>query len=171
MKMLDRVLQRWRIRQAATLVPAGCRLLDIGCADGLLGKLLRTRLAEYIGIDPDLRVSELSESFKMIAGSFPQALADERPFDVITMLAVLEHIPLPDQDALARDCAKYLRAGGRLILTVPSPRVDWILKALIRLRVADGMSLEQHSVLLRKVWVEADDGSRGEATRGGLFDL
>lgn len=58
------------------------------------------------------------------------------------MLAVLEHIP--DRDALARECARVLRPGGRLVITVPKPAVDRILAVLLSLRLIHGMSLEQH---------------------------
>ena len=65
-------------------------------------------------------------------------------FDAITMLAVLEHIT-PDQHfALVSGCARLLRQGGQLIITVPSPAVDHILAVLTTIRLVDGMSLEQH---------------------------
>ena len=34
--------------------------------------------------------------------------------------------------------------GGRVVLTVPSPRVDAIVDRMIRLGIADGMSLDEH---------------------------
>jgi hypothetical protein len=60
------------------------------------------------------------------------------------MLAVLEHIPTARQAALADACHELLRDGGRLIITVPSPKVDHILAFLCFLRLIDGMSLEEH---------------------------
>src|SRR5262249_5180958 len=66
------------------------------------------------------------------------------PFDAITMLAVMEHIPLDQQAPLAQGCFRYLRPGGRLILTVPSALVDPILNVLRALRLIHGMSLEEH---------------------------
>jgi SAM-dependent methyltransferase len=80
----------------------------------------------------------------LVRGSFPDDLPDCAPFDVITMLAVLEHVPRDRQQAFASACAKYLRPGGRLVITVPSPRVDAILSVLKTLRLVDGMSLEEH---------------------------
>lgn len=58
------------------------------------------------------------------------------------MLAVLEHIPA--REALARECARVLRPGGRVVITVPKPAVDRILAVLLSLRLIHGMSLEQH---------------------------
>jgi hypothetical protein len=60
------------------------------------------------------------------------------------MLAVLEHFPEADYELLRTGCAAYLRAGGKLLITVPSPQVDYILKWLTFFRVIDGMSLEEH---------------------------
>jgi SAM-dependent methyltransferase len=63
-------------------------------------------------------------------------------FDTILMLATLEHIR--DKSPLGREGFRLLRPGGRLIVTVPTPTVDPIVAALHWLRLADGMSLEEH---------------------------
>jgi len=63
-------------------------------------------------------------------------------FDVVTMLATLEHIR--DKAPLARECRRLLRRNGRVIITVPSPKVDSIVHTLVRLGLADGMSLDEH---------------------------
>jgi hypothetical protein len=58
------------------------------------------------------------------------------------MLATLEHIR--DKDSLAGECFRLLRPDGRVIITVPSHLVDAIVHVLCVLRLADGMSLEEH---------------------------
>jgi hypothetical protein len=60
------------------------------------------------------------------------------------MLAVLEHFPPAAYDALRTGCEKFLKPGGKLLITVPSPAVDHILAVLKFLRLVDGMSLEEH---------------------------
>ena len=144
MKFADRVLQNWRIRKARPYIPQNARVLDIGCGDGALFKALNGTLAEGIGIDPELTRSEKSARYQLIAGYFPQDLPTAAPFDAITMLAVLEHIPRNLQKQWASDCARCLKPGGHLIITVPSPQVDAILDVLTKLKIIDGMSLEQH---------------------------
>src|SRR5207302_9201701 len=63
-------------------------------------------------------------------------------FDAVVMLATLEHIR--DKDPLGRACFRLLRPGGRLVITVPAGFVDTIVHVLCALRLADGMSLDEH---------------------------
>lgn len=151
MKAVDRWLQRWRIAKAAPYVAPGARVLDIGCADGALFRQLAQRVGEGVGLDSDLDGAPSTPRFRLIEGLFPEALAGAaaagagaQPFDVITMLAVLEHVPPERQRLLAEACARYLAPGGRLVLTTPSPLVDPILDLLIRLRIIHGMDTEGH---------------------------
>ncbi|HET9088402.1 MAG TPA: class I SAM-dependent methyltransferase [Acidobacteriaceae bacterium] len=145
MTYLDKLLQRWRVRKAAQFIPPGARVLDIGTADGALFRALAD-VRDSVGVDLDLDHNKLPKSpgVTFYQGTFPQVLPNPRTFDVITMLATLEHIPESALDGLAADCAAHLRPGGKLILTVPSPRVDTILPVLQKLGVIDGMAAEQH---------------------------
>jgi SAM-dependent methyltransferase len=144
MTAIDRLLQRWRISKARPYVAPGARLLDIGCADGELFRRI-PNVAAGIGVDPDLPACRppLANAV-LLSGHFPEALPDHEPFDVITLLAVLEHVPTGAQTALAMECAHHLKPGGYLVITVPSPLVDHILSVLRFCRLIHGMALEQH---------------------------
>ncbi len=146
MKYLDRLLQQWRARMVARHIPAGARVLDIGCADGRLFELLGGRISYGVGIDSELQTPVTTSKYVLLPGEFPKDLppAERRPYSVITALAVLEHIPPAASAEFARCCADYLEPNGLVILTVPSPAVDRILSALLAVRLIDGMSLEQH---------------------------
>ncbi len=102
------------------------------------------RYTEGIGIDPELDESIDRGTYRLIKGWFPDDLPTNERFDAITMLASLEHVPPEMQVVIARECAARLNPSGRLIITVPSKRVDPILNLLKRIRLIDGMSLEQH---------------------------
>jgi 2-polyprenyl-3-methyl-5-hydroxy-6-metoxy-1,4-benzoquinol methylase len=143
-KTLDRILQHWRIAKTRPFIARGARVLDIGCSDGALFRQLSERIGAGVGIDYDLETRLLQANVELIPGTFPEALASRDPFDVITLLAVLEHIPRERQEIVAQGCARYLRPGGYLVITTPEPIVDRILDVLKFLRLIDGMSLEEH---------------------------
>lgn len=145
MKAIDRWLQRWRIAKAAPWIEPGSRVLDIGCADGALFRQLGDRIRAGVGIDAELAQRVVQPGYELLPGHFPEALTDRgAPFDAITLLAVLEHVPPEGQAELARACARHLVPGGHLVITAPGPLVDPILDVLCFLRVIDGMALDQH---------------------------
>jgi 2-polyprenyl-3-methyl-5-hydroxy-6-metoxy-1,4-benzoquinol methylase len=144
MKRLDRMLQRWRIAKARAYIPKGGTVLDIGCGDGALFRQLQTHIAAGVGIDLLLQDHEEVNGCRLIRGSFPKDVPDTGRFDAITMLAVLEHVPPQQQSELAVACMKFLKPGGHLVITVPSPIVDHILDVLMFIRLIDGQAVEQH---------------------------
>lgn len=144
MKALDRLLQSWRIRKAQGFIPRGARVLDVGCADGALFRQLGERIREGVGIDPSVGEPTQTATFRIVPGAFPDDLPEAERFDAVTMLAVLEHIPLDKQREVAAACARCLEPGGRLIVTVPSPAVDRILHLLESMRLIEGMALHEH---------------------------
>jgi 2-polyprenyl-3-methyl-5-hydroxy-6-metoxy-1,4-benzoquinol methylase len=146
MKSTDRLLQRWRIAKVAKEIRPGARVLDIGSADGALFTKLGGRIGPgSLGVDPTLRRLHVVNGCRLLPGTFPEAIPPgTEPFDVVTMLAVLEHFPPEAYEALRTGCEQFLKPGGKLLITVPSPQVDKILALLQFLRLVDGMSLEEH---------------------------
>lgn len=142
MRFIDRVLQEWRARKARRWIVRGARVLDIGCHQGEFLNSLRERIGPSVGMDP-LAIPSTVDPVSLIAATFDQCLPfPSGSFDSIVMLATLEHIE--DKQPLASECARLLVFGGRLIITVPARVVDSIVSVLVRFRLADGMSLEQH---------------------------
>ncbi len=144
MNRVDNMLRDWRIRRALPWIPEHSRVLDIGCFDAQLLKALGSRLDRGVGMDPAIeRPAELGR-YRLLPGEFPRVQPDDGPFDAVTLLAVLEHVPSDQIEQWARTCWDLLVPGGRVVATVPSPRVDTILDVAIRLRLMDGMEAEQH---------------------------
>lgn len=143
MKQGDAILQRWRIRMAARHLPEDAHVLDIGCCDGALFSLVKDRIASGVGVDSD-SVPEDYGDFRFIRGRAPDDLPAGETFDAVTMLAVLEHIPRDAQRNLAEDCRALLKANGRVICTVPSPRVDSLIYLGKRMRILHGMQEQEH---------------------------
>ena len=147
MKAIDRFLQRRRIAVAMGWIPSGSRVLDVGSSDGELfaAGARAGRITSGLGIDPVPATAWVGEPFTFRRGTFPDAVeVDDGTFDVITMLAVFEHVPASAHPGWSRACHDLLRPGGRVIVTVPAAAVDPILDVLHTLRLIDGMALEEH---------------------------
>ncbi len=140
MTPLDRALQRIRERVALRYIPRGARLLDVGCANGSLLRAATARIREGVGIDPDAPEGDP----RLQRGRFPDDLRVSGTFDVITMLAFLEHVPDADRPRVVEACRHLLRPGGQVVVTVPAPIVDRIIDVLRALRLLHGMDTEAH---------------------------
>jgi SAM-dependent methyltransferase len=141
MRWLDHKLRDLRIAAALEHVPRGARLLDVGCHDELLLRRAAD-VARRCGADPLLEPGT-RDGCELVRAALPGPLPyADGAFDCITLLAVLEH--LRDPSACAREFARLLEPGGRVVLTVPSPLVDHVLDVLRALRILDGMALEEH---------------------------
>lgn len=143
MRALDRFIRDRRIAKARKFIRRGDVVIDVGCADGEMFKQWADLIEFGYGVDPSLEGEQDRPGYKLFGGRFPEALPPVTG-DVITMLAVIEHMPPATQAGLAAACEKILNPGGRVVITVPSPRVDTILAALQKLRLIDGMSIQEH---------------------------
>ncbi len=120
------------------------RVLDVGCGDGTLIRRLAGDDFIGVGIDPRFAKPQDVSGVQFVRGNFPDDLPACESFEVITMLAVLEHVPEESKPTWATACHRLVDVGGFVVLTVPSPRVDAILAVLRFFRLADGTALEEH---------------------------
>lgn len=144
MKGLDRHLQKRRIQVALPWIPPGAHVLDVGCADGALFRLGRSKIPSGVGIDTRESETWAGEAYERRLGKFPDDLGPGDKFDAVAMLAVVEHVAAEELTRWAEAVPTILRPEGRLVITTPSPMVDHILDAGIKLRVIDGMEAEEH---------------------------
>jgi 2-polyprenyl-3-methyl-5-hydroxy-6-metoxy-1,4-benzoquinol methylase len=144
MTFIDRFLQHRRMAKALAWIQEGTTLLDAGCHQGELLMAAGRKITRGLGIDPLTESQHLTPNVELRKGFFPDAMMPGERFDNIAALAVLEHIKPNDQPAFFEACHTHLNPGGRLILTVPSPAVDRIIALLVKCKLAEGMSLEEH---------------------------
>lgn len=142
--LLEPFLRWLRLRQVLPHIPVGCQLLDVGC--GHAAAFLRAiapRVDRAVGID--FKVKEMQ--FENIQ-TVQQHLADQLPFedasfDVVTMLAVLEHIEQEKQ--ILREVHRVLKPNGKLVLTVPSVWSQPVLEFMsYRLKIVDEREIRDH---------------------------
>ncbi len=145
MKKLDVILQQWRYRKIGPYIKPNACVLDVGCFDGSLFRYHQQLSITGIGVDRHIPhgVTPL-QGVSLIEGTFPDSVPSDQTFDVITMLAVIEHIPYPLLREWATACHRFLSPTGVLVITAPSPRVDIVLDVLLKLKLVHGMSLEEH---------------------------
>lgn len=143
-KPLDSILEYLRFTKAEPYIPKGARLLDVGTGDGNFLRYLDGNIRTAVGIDPHLTKSIDFGKCSLVSGYFPDDFESDTPFDVITMMAVAEHIPMAVFPGVAEACWKYLKPGGQIVLTVPHPRVEKLLDLLKTLRIVEGFSMHEH---------------------------
>ncbi|MCP3984518.1 MAG: methyltransferase domain-containing protein [bacterium] len=107
---------------------SGLRVLEVGCYEGFLLKLLRDRGAVVHGIEPQASAAALARERWAVpawAGRFEDAELEDEGFDLIVLSHVLEHLSDP-RAGIAR-CYELLAPGGALFIEVPNvlrPRFD-----------------------------------------------
>jgi ubiquinone/menaquinone biosynthesis C-methylase UbiE len=144
--MLEPLLRRMRIRQVLPVLLAHpeCELLDVGC--GWEAKLLKS-VEPYVkrGVGVDFKAPALSTpKLATIAATLTDRLPfRDAEFDVVTLLAVLEHLSHPR--AMVEEIARVLRPGGQVVVTVPSVAAKPVLEFLAyRLHIVSEAEIRDH---------------------------
>lgn len=143
---MEPILRRMRIGKVLNeirQVPE-CTLLDVGC--GFNYKFLSTA-APYIkhGTGIDFKVPEVtSDKIITVQARLDDTLPFENnSFDIVTMLAVLEHLDRPGE--ICAEIVRVLKDGGKLVLTVPGKRAKPVLEFLsYRLGIVNRAEIEDH---------------------------
>jgi methionine biosynthesis protein MetW len=110
--------------QVVQLVGSGHDVLDVGCADGDVGRLLQETGNRVSGLDRDAEAAEKARADLervVVADLDTSSLLDHfeaASFDVVVLADVLEHLREPER--ALREATELLREGGRLVLSVPN---------------------------------------------------
>ncbi|MCB9653673.1 MAG: class I SAM-dependent methyltransferase [Deltaproteobacteria bacterium] len=97
---------------ADVLARCSGRVLDIGCGLQPYRPMLGPGVSEYVGLDREGALTNPT----VVGDAYPLPFEDAT-FDVVLATQVFEHVPEPEQ--AVSEAARVLRAGGRLIFTVP----------------------------------------------------
>jgi 2-polyprenyl-3-methyl-5-hydroxy-6-metoxy-1,4-benzoquinol methylase len=144
MAFLDRYLQKIRFSKVEKFIKPEFKLLDVGSENGDLFDYLNKNVKEYVGID--LKSEPVTNNnFTLVKGNFPDdLLSTHNNFDAVVMLAVVEHLNETALKSLSLTCSNILKPGGLLLMTIPSPLVDFILVILRMFRFVDAETLHEH---------------------------
>jgi 2-polyprenyl-6-hydroxyphenyl methylase/3-demethylubiquinone-9 3-methyltransferase len=103
---------------------AGKRVLDVGCGGGILSEAMARLGATVTGIDlseKPLKVAQLhllesglAVDYRLVSAE-EFSLRNEKQFDVVTCMELLEHVPDPASTVVA--CARLVRPGGRVFFS------------------------------------------------------
>jgi SAM-dependent methyltransferase len=111
---------------ASGVVPLLGRVLDVGCGDGRLSRIVDEAWAGqriWVGVDSDEAEIDAARSGKLYEGLYAASAAslplDDSTFDAAFSNSVLEHIP--QVEPVIAEVSRLLKMGGRFVFTVPSP--------------------------------------------------
>ena len=181
--LLEGFLARKRANMANRLIPATARngrILDVGCGSHPFF-LESTEFSQKHGIDKVI-TQQQQEKFRQ-QGIFLQPydieMSDRLPFeddsfDVVTMLAVFEHIDPDKLTLLIREIHRILKPSGRYILTTPAGWTDFILKSMAVMRLVSSEEIDEHKQKITHSLIEnilKDAGFLRENIKLGLFEI
>jgi SAM-dependent methyltransferase len=116
-------------------LPQTGRYLDFGCGNGATLRSAANVFTHWdlFGYEPHVRDPDTILGISGVKGLLNQLDDVEKPFDLITMMHVVEHIPNPA--SVLRDVVKKLSLGGFLFIQVP-----YFIDSPYELTVADHCS-------------------------------
>ncbi|HSO07331.1 MAG TPA: bifunctional 2-polyprenyl-6-hydroxyphenol methylase/3-demethylubiquinol 3-O-methyltransferase UbiG [Pelomicrobium sp.] len=121
-----------------TVSLAGKRVLDVGCGGGILAESMAARGAAVTGIDmgeKPLKVAQLHllESGRQVdyRHTSVEQMAEKGagPFDVVTCMEMLEHVPDPASTVAA--CARVTAPGGHAVFSTINRNPKSFLFAIV----------------------------------------
>ena len=144
---LDEFIANWRLSKVKKYVSQGDRVLDFGCGyQAYLLRNIKNVISEGVGIDTDIEGDKREGNITLLHQNVGSKLPfQDEYFDKIFLLAVYEHIPLDSTIPLLLDFKRILKPGGKIIMTIPTPKGKPILEFMaFKLKVISEVQIEDH---------------------------
>lgn len=141
---LDPILRWLRLRRVMPHIPVGATLLDVGCGrSAVFLKAIGPRIKQGVGVDFKVEASTVKNIQTLPLKLFDRLPFADASFDVVTLLAVLEH--LENEQQILEEIYRVLKPNGQVVLTVPSVWSQPVLEFLAyRLKVIDAQEIRDH---------------------------
>ncbi len=181
--LLEGFLARKRTAMANHLIAkagGSGRILDIGCGSYPLF-LEQSAFQEKVGIDqvanPERQEEWRARGVTLVGQDLdrdPHLPFPDNHFDVVTMLAVFEHIECDKLPIVVSEIHRVLCPGGSYVLTTPASWTDPILTTLSMMKLLSADEVEEHQQThthgsIEDILVTA--GFRREDIEAGTFEL
>ncbi|HZZ98713.1 MAG TPA: class I SAM-dependent methyltransferase [Candidatus Saccharimonadia bacterium] len=152
--LFEPLFQELRIRKVVEKIPQGKALVDLGCDQPqVLIDRVRENMKSCIGVDIAVTPHKYA-NVQILRQDLRHKIAlPSNSADVVTMLAVLEHVKYPED--IITECFRVLRKNGVLLITVPSPNSKPLLELLAILGLVRKEMIEQHENYFTKMRLES----------------
>lgn len=179
--LLEPMLADLRAQRANKLIPTNLRngrILDIGCGS-FPYFLAHTAFAEKFAIDqiplPEQTASELKiESFTLDLEIEPRLPFENNYFELVTLLAVVEHLDPTLMAKLFKEIYRVLKPEGMVILTTPAAWSDGLLKFMAQVGLVSAEEIHEHAyayTLPLLGWYFGQAGFEMTKTKFGYFEF
>ena len=150
--LLEPLLARLRTQRANRLIPPDLRqgrILDIGCGS-FPYFLAHTAFREKFAVDQLPMPRETADRnriqfFELNLNRQPSLPFNDEYFEVVTLLAVVEHLDPESMAILFRECHRVLKSNGLLVLSTPAAWSDGLLHMMAHLNLVSAEEIHEHA--------------------------
>ena len=175
--LLENFLAKKRADKADLLIPEDLRsgrILDIGCGSYPYF-LLNTKFNKKFGIDPSIHNLSVQNGVNLKRAKAEKKLQFGNDFfDVVTMLAVFEHIDSKKINYLLNEVKRVLKKDGLFIITTPSPWADYLLHAMGKVGLISSQEINEHKHNHKRKKIESmieEAGFDRKKIKSGFFEF
>lgn len=159
------------IADVLNVIPSGCRVLDVGCGNGLLLNVLALagQIGPSVGVDISadaIAIAEQAaaslpvENRPQFFARPPETLLPDELFDVVLIVDVMHHVPPAVQARFLEQVGQRVRPGGFLIY-----------KDMCRQPLWRATMNRLHDLVVARQWVRYFPVEQVPPTLGTEFEL
>lgn len=142
--LFEKFLAYLRYKKVVKHILKNSTVCDIGCGfNAQFLKKISPLIKQGFGFDKNVQNYENSKFKLKKIKILNQIPLFSETIDIVTMLAVLEHLKNPQR--ILNECFRILRKNGELILTTPTPLAKPILEFLsFKLNLINSENIKEH---------------------------